>query len=240
MWCLWSAKGGSGCSVATAALALQLAERRPVLLVDLGGGDLPAIVGVEPVASGLDQWLLANEPPPDAIARMECPVTDHLRLLPYDGLAPVGATPEPGHQAELWSESGLGERRRLLSHLLADDDRLVIVDLGDRGPGPGYPPNADPADPFLAMASTSTLVIRPCYLALRAARRLPPADDLIIIVEPNRALPIADVAAALATPIRAAVRWDPAIARAVDAGLLAQRLPRPLKRLVAAGRGHGE
>ena len=47
----WSAKGGAGTTVVTAALGLVLARRHPAgaLLVDLAG-DLPAALGLPPEA----------------------------------------------------------------------------------------------------------------------------------------------------------------------------------------------
>ena len=48
--------------------------------------------------------------------------------------------------------------------------------------------------------------------------------------EPGRSLTRHDVAAALGAPVVAVVEIDPAVARAVDAGLLASRLPRGLAR----------
>jgi hypothetical protein len=48
--------------------------------------------------------------------------------------------------------------------------------------------------------------------------------------EPGRALTRRDVEEVLGVPVRAEVDVDPAVARAVDAGLLASRLPRALER----------
>ena len=85
-------------------------------------------------------------------------------------------------------------------------------------------------------ATHSLLVIRPCYLALRRAAHFTGlATGVILVSEPGRALGAHDVQRALATPVVAEIAWDPAIARSVDAGLLAARLPhgliRPLRRL---------
>jgi hypothetical protein len=59
--------------------------------------------------------------------------------------------------------------------------------------------------------------------------------------EPQRALQQADVEDVLGLQVKAAVPWRPAVATAVDAGLLGRRLPalldralRPLVDLVAA------
>ena len=53
---------------------------------------------------------------------------------------------------------------------------------------------------------------------------------VVLVDEPSRSLTRADVEAALGVPVVAVVQVDPAVARAVDAGLLASRLPRTLAR----------
>lgn len=82
-------------------------------------------------------------------------------------------------------------------------------------------------------AAASYLVTRPCYLALRRAtqaihRGELPVDGCILLNEPGRALTSNDVAAVLKTPVRAELPVDNTISRAVDAGLLAHRVPRAL------------
>ena len=82
-----------------------------------------------------------------------------------------------------------------------------------------------PAD-LLRVAAHSLLVTRPCYLTLRAAVRAPIRPTGVILVEePGRALGREDVEASLGAPVVATVLVDPAVARAVDAGLLAAHLP---------------
>jgi hypothetical protein len=82
-----------------------------------------------------------------------------------------------------------------------------------------------------ANAGLSLLVLRPCYLALRRALKAPvEASAVVLVGEPQRALQQADVEDVLGLRVRAAVPWKPAIATAVDAGLLARRLPAPLER----------
>jgi hypothetical protein len=56
----------------------------------------------------------------------------------------------------------------------------------------------------------------------------------VLVTEPGRALGVADVEGTLHVPVRAEVAVDPSVARAVDAGLLASRLPRPLARSLEA------
>lgn len=82
-----------------------------------------------------------------------------------------------------------------------------------------------------AGAGLSLLVLRPCYLALRRALRAPLQPGAVVLVgEPQRALQQADVEDVLGLRVRAAIPWKPAIATAVDAGLLARRLPSQLER----------
>jgi len=51
---------------------------------------------------------------------------------------------------------------------------------------------------------------------------------VVLVREPGRALGRHDVEDALQVPVRAEIDVEPAVARAVDAGLLATRLPRSL------------
>lgn len=104
-----------------------------------------------------------------------------------------------------------------------------------------YQPNAayvidagtDPSETY----GVAYLVTRPCYLALRRAMTTTSMirpDGLVVITEPGRALSVEDVAGVLETPVRAVIPQDPAVARAIDAGLLASRLPRTLARPLGA------
>jgi hypothetical protein len=52
----------------------------------------------------------------------------------------------------------------------------------------------------------------------------------VLLAEPGRALDATDVESVIGAPVVAQVSVDPAVARAVDAGLLASRLPRGLER----------
>lgn len=218
-----------------ASAALLSARRGPVLLVDLAGGDQARILGVDPSGPGLARWLLHPNPPPDSLARLELAIADGVALLPFRGSGEHAA----GSAATDGGPADLDERLRLLAHLLVADERQVVVDLGlperlvsggaavELESGCGSPSTF----PGIAgVAERSTLVTRLCYLALARAMERPVPDDLIVVVEPDRALGVADVKAALRVPV-ATVRWDPAVARAVDAGLLTRRLPRALHRI---------
>ena len=87
------------------------------------------------------------------------------------------------------------------------------------------------AQAVAAAASASLLVVRPCYVALRRALAAPLRPSGVVLVsEPGRALGRRDVEDVLGVPVRAEIDVEPAVARAVDAGLLSSRLPRSLER----------
>lgn len=133
--------------------------------------------------------------------------------------------------------AGKGWQVRLDGH---DRDTLAAI-LGGRGDGPvncrlaiGADSDA-PCDLVVhdgpADRGTSLLVIRPCYLALRQALRTGVTADaagIVLVAEPGRALDSDDVAAVTGLPVIATVPVRADIARAVDAGVLADRLPEPL------------
>ena len=129
------------------------------------------------------------------------------------------------------------DQGELLAQLLMSESRLVIVDLGLVPTGSGSDSVADARLSVLAAGRRSTLVTRACYLAVRAATERAPADDMVLVLEPGRALRSSDVTAALGVDDITVVRWDVSVARAVDAGLLGSRLPRPLRRVP---RPHGD
>ncbi|MDH3706504.1 MAG: hypothetical protein OES57_10595 [Acidimicrobiia bacterium] len=211
----WSLKGGVGTSVVAAGLALQLGGSQPSVLVDLAGEQGPLLGVADGERPGVGEWLAAG---PDvdngALARVEIDVAEECVLVPR------GSGPLRG-----------GARAEQLAHELAGRSCAVVVDAGCvRG---------DEAwlAPLLATAASSWLVTRPCYLALRRLRDCPVRPDGVVLVnEPGRALTRADVEAVAEAPVVLDVRWDPAVARAVDAGLLASRLPRSLRRAVQGAR----
>jgi MinD-like ATPase involved in chromosome partitioning or flagellar assembly len=200
MFLCWSAKGGSGTTVVAAALALVLSHQHAALLVDLGG-DCPAALGLaEPSGPGVADWLASSTADAGALHRLAVPATDTLRLIPR-GAAPLADARWDG----LVDALGAGEE--------------VVVDAGT-----GVPPPA-----LVAAATHNLLVTRPCYLSLRraVATGVQPGG-IVLIHEPGRALATRDVEHALGAPVVAELQYDPAVARAVDAGLLAARLPRSL------------
>jgi MinD-like ATPase involved in chromosome partitioning or flagellar assembly len=210
----WAAKGGAGTTVVATALARVLAARHPsgALLADLDG-DVPAVLGLpDPTGPGLAEWLTAGEDvPPDALGRLEVEGPAGLRVLPWAGGAAIAV------------RTGLDERASVLAAVLAADPRPTVVDCGTGPVGAGLV--------AASAATTSLLVLRPCYLALRAAMRAPlRPSGIVLVAEPGRALGAPEVEDVLGVPVRAVVGADPAVARAVDAGSLGDHLPRRLER----------
>ncbi len=206
----WSAKGGSGATVVSVALALVLARNSEVLLADLAG-DVPGALGLaEPESPGLVAWLGAGDDVGlEALERLEVSARPGLTVLPR-GTGPVPAVPS---------------RVDALAAHLATELRPVVVDCGVLGP-------TSAAAMALAGAAThSLLVTRACYLSLRRVVRLAlRPSGVVLIEEPGRALTRHDVEEIVGAPVTVEIGLDPAIARAVDAGLLASRLPRALER----------
>ena len=198
----WAAKGGSGTTVVAAALALH--GERPALLIDLAG-DLPAVLGMsEPTGPGIHDWIVADAPPQRI---------DDLTVRVAPGLELVAAGPQrAGHGDPRWAELGAW---------LAAGHRHVVVDAGT-----GVPPRG-----LHDHAVQSLLVTRACYVALRRAVALPyRPSGVVLIVEPTRTLKKIDVETAVGAPVVATLDHDPAVFRAVDAGLLASRFPRVVPR----------
>lgn len=197
----WAAKGGSGTTVVVAALALS-SPVAPVI-VDLAG-DLPAALGLpEPAGPGVYDWL-ASDTPADLLGDLMVPVDDQTSLLPAGRpIAHIGL-----------------ERWDTFIDALGQLGAPVIIDAGT-----GIPPTV-----LHDLVDRTFLVTRACYLALRRAIAAPfRSHGAVLVDEPGRALRPDDVESALGIPIIARIPIDPAIARAVDAGLLATRLPRHLR-----------
>jgi hypothetical protein len=201
----YAVKGGSGTTVTAAALALTATGES--LLVDLDG-ELPASLGLpEPAGDGVAEWFTTTAEAA-VLDVLTVEVNRSTRLLPR-GRQPI----DGGH--DRWTD---------LAAWLATRPGHVVVDAGT---------TPQPPHPLADAASQVLLVTRPCYLALRRAVSTPHRPTGIILVhEPGRALRVPDVEQAVGVPVVAQVDLDPAVARAVDAGLLAARLPRALQRAV--------
>ena len=201
-----SVKGGSGTSVVAALLALH--PKRDTMLVDLDG-DGPAVLGLTPPAGqGLSDWF-ESDAPAAAVGTLAVDVDRTTRLV-------ARGTAAPDSTSSRW--------RELAGWLAAPHPFHVIVDAGLGDPARLRPDDAGEARVLL--------VIRPCYLALaRAVAAGWRADGVVLVHEPWRSLGPDDVERALGVPVVARLEHDPAIARAVDAGLAVARLPRAAQRL---------
>jgi len=215
LFALWSPKGGSGTSVLAAACSLVLARHSDgVRLADLDG-DQPAIfgLGADP-PTGLADWLAAGpEAPTEALDRLAVEATHEIALLPRGSaersLAPVAA-----------AEAGAA-----LGVALRDGPAPTVVDLGAAV--------APAARALLEIADASAVVVRGCYLALRRAVHSPGlarSAGIVLVDEPGRSLGAREVAEVLDRRVLARVPVRAATARAVDAGVLAARLPDSLAR----------
>jgi hypothetical protein len=134
--------------------------------------------------------------------------------------------------------AGEGRQVRLDGH---DRGELAAI-LGRHGDGPVAPGlilgGADPDERLdlvlhdgSAHHGVNVLVIRPCYLALRQALNAgatAEAAGVVMVTEPGRALNADDVSAVTGLPVIAIIPLRADIARAVDAGVVADRLPEPL------------
>ncbi|HAP78356.1 MAG TPA: hypothetical protein DCR14_20025 [Acidimicrobiaceae bacterium] len=218
MFLCWSAKGGSGTTVVASSLALVLARTRPVVLVDLAG-DVPAALGVpEPTGPGVHDWLTSSTAAGAALANLSVAVDEELRVVPS------GGAPQADVSAQRWADlaGALAAVRGSAPHT------CVVVDAG----------HLPPPTPLLQAAQQRLLVTRSCYLAIRrAAAQAVEPTGVVLLKEGGRAVGPRDLEHCFGAPVVAEVPWDPAVFRAVDAGLLASRLPpsiaRPLGRLVA-------
>jgi hypothetical protein len=214
----WSVKGGSGTSVVAGGLAVAWAAARPVLAVDLAG-DLPAVLGVAaPSGPGVVEWLHAGRGVGGAaLHALAVDAVPGLRVLHRGG-------PTEGQVGGRAGDVADG-RWAAFAEAMAAVGTDVVIDAG-LAPLPLE---------LAARTDASLLVIRPCFLALR---RLSAAGDVpagaVVISEPGRALGRRDIERVLGIRIAAEMRLDPAVARAVDAGLLASRLPASLAHLAKA------
>ena len=188
------------------------------MLVDFDG-DQPDILGVD-VADrhGVTDWLATSEPMEiSTLENLLVSVAPGLRLLPIGraGLVNSPGSVDPERIASL--VTGLGSIG------------TVIGDLGVIG--------AEPTSPRSLIGAASdrrTLLVRPCYLALRRARNVPIRfDSLVEVYEGGRALRTLDVEAVMGMAVCARLRVDPAIARSVDGATLVSRRPRSLRRFIA-------
>jgi hypothetical protein len=218
----WSATGGSGTSVVTAACAIALARRAVetdhgfgVRVADLVG-DLPAVFGLATDPDvGLSDWLEAGpEAPTDALDRLLVDVESGLALLPRGGRPDQFSSVRPSPESGAALAVALGEGRS-----------PVLVDCGIA---------REPAlQAVVEVADVSLVVLRGCYLALRRAVRMPvlqTTSGVVLLDEPGRSLTSQQISDVLDLPVLVRVPVKTTIARAVDAGVLTSRMPEPLAR----------
>lgn len=190
-----------GSGTTVVAATLALSHRSPTLLVDLAG-DLPLALGLAGSdGPGVGEWS-ASSAPTSRLDALRIPLADGLDLLPRGRRVPLGR----------WHELG---------RYLADVERDVVVDAGTGAP---------PTD-LRRHADRVLLVTRACYLAVRRATELRQVvDGVVLVEEPGRALGVEDIEIAVGAPVVSRVLLDPAVARAVDSGLLLARLPGAFRR----------
>ena len=207
----WSVKGGSGTTVVASTIALMRAaeSQRGALLVDLAG-DVPAVLGLaESSGPGISDWFA------------HCDLGSRMTL---QSIA-IQATANLQIIARGSKQLDVDENFIDLCAALKTFDLPIIVDAGCGLPSPD----------LLAHASSSLLVTRPCYLSLRRAAQLSVSPTGIVLInEAGRALGKHDIEAVIGAPVIAEIIFDAAIARAVDAGLLASRIPTIMSKQLAA------
>jgi hypothetical protein len=154
--------------------------------------------------------------------------TQHTTIIDLAGdqLAALGTTEADRRQIEVTSHltviDATGDTADEQHHQIIESEaqgELVIVDAG----------RADhPIHALLNGDTRRVWVMRCCYLTLRrAVTATSRPDEIIVIREPQRALNQRDIEQAVGVRVAMVIDLDPGIARAVDAGLLAARLPRP-------------
>lgn len=210
MTVVYSDKGGQGTTTIAAGFAVLAAAHDPTLLVDLAG-DMPAALGLpQPDGPGLAGWFQLHDATTEMLGRLEYPAGPGISVLPRGR----------GYLAPTHGE--------MFADWLSHDQRHVIVDAG-------LSSNSDLLPTLTRYADQVLLVTRPCFLALRRSMESPvKPTGIVLVAEQGRALNRRDVEDCIGVPVIAEVPVDPAIARSVDAGLLASRPPRALTLPLAA------
>ncbi len=209
---VWTPKGGSGCTVTSCALAIAAARDYPfpALLVDTEG-DVPAALGVlDSPGLGVGDWIAAGQ------------LQTASTLLSHAIATTAGLSVLPAGTKSRFDSSDHGTA---LARVLATHGGAVVVDLGAS--------DSKWQREVMDAADSVVMVIRACYLGLRRARRSPNLDltaGVVVIEETGRRIGSTEIEDVLGLPIWGSIPWRAAIASAVDAGVLAQRLPEELLR----------
>jgi hypothetical protein len=205
-----SPKGGNCTTVTTAAFALTSALRgTPTVLFDLCG-DAPAVLGLsEPSSPGINDWLNENgDGTAESLVKLGTPLHNGLVVV-HRGARFVEGQPR-------WQQ---------FAEAISSLPQNVIIDAGTT-----FVP-----EEVRTAVHTVTMVTRACYLSLRRATHLPKPHNVVVIKEESRALTVNDVSHVLGVPLRAEIPYNPAISRAVDAGLLPSRCEQLLSHLLPEG-----
>ena len=217
---VWSPKGGSGTTVVACCVALVSARVEPTVIIDLGGDVAPALGASAPSGPGLAEWFGSPRASGASLIELATPVAEGLTVV-HPGRLDTRCVGSFGEFDALGALDEVQAER--LASACAGTGLPVVIDAG----------SLLPHETLHQCAGASLMVVRPCYLALRRASRVAHlATGVIMIAEPGRALSAGDVERSLGRPVLAEIPWDPAIARAVDAGLLGNRLPTSLSRTV--------
>jgi hypothetical protein len=193
-----SSKGGNCTTVTATAFSLIAASRGlPTVLIDLCG-DIPSVVGIpEPSTAGVNDWLAEDSTlDAEALVKLGTPVSPGLVVV-HRGARFVQGQPR-------WSD---------LAAAMSTLPMNVNIDAGT-----GYLP-----DELRNTKADITMVVKPCYLALRRATALSRPTNIVVIREEGRALTVKDVGNVIGSPILAEIPYSAPISRAVDAGLLLSR-----------------
>jgi hypothetical protein len=196
----WTVKGGSGGTVFASALALALAQRHGKACIVDFGGDVPSVLGMaEPANRGVRDWLAAPSREPDDFFGLYVQATSTLSVV-------------PAGNAAAFDEDALHD-------LIGTAEPHTVLDFG----------TLQPPESIRQSINADWLVIRPCYLALRRAARLRVRPKGVVVVrESGRSLTSRDIESVVGAPVVGHISVSDGVARSVDAGLLATRLPKQL------------
>ena len=197
---VYATKGGQGVTTTAAALAILNATTGARTLLVDTAHDQPAILGL-PDPTGPGLGDYLQPASRTTLAQITTPLAENLDLIHRGDTDLIFATHTYGQLT-----GGLGH----YDHVIIDTHNAAYA--------------------WTLHADRRLLVTRPCYLALRRSAVTPRPDAVVLINEHQRALNATDIETVLGIPVTATVPYHPAIARAIDAGLLTTRLPRELAR----------
>jgi hypothetical protein len=162
---------------------------------------VPSVLGMaEPAGRGVRDWLSSPDRDAHELFTMRVSATSRLHVIPAGSATSF-------------------DERALEDLLSTTHGHPVVIDFG----------LLRPPSSLQAATHADWLVVRPCYLALRRAARLHSRPrGVVLMSEPGRALTARDVQSVVGSPVVAEITVADGVARSVDAGLLATRLPKQL------------